>query len=87
MSTVARYSCGMVIVAPIFVSAALAATLVPQAGSPVFPERQASATVTILRSARLRFSDIEKDQPESLRQSVVRKPDGSTETMRLVEFQ
>jgi hypothetical protein len=84
----ARYRPGMVIVAPFaLAAAALAATLVPQAVAPASPERQAQATVTILPSAQLRFSEIERDQPLALRQSVVRGADGSTETVKLVEFQ
>ena len=56
----------------------------PQAAAPV---RQAQATVTILPAARLHFSEIERDQPQSLRQSVVRGADGTVEVMKLVEFQ
>ncbi len=51
------------------------------------PVRQARATVTILSAARLRFADIERDQPQSLRQTVVRAADGSVEVLKLVEFQ
>jgi len=43
--------------------------------------------VTILPAARLRFSDIERDQPRLLRESVVRGADGSVEVLKLVEFQ
>ena len=56
----------------------------PQAAVPV---RQARATVTILSAARLRFADIEREQPNSFRQSVVRAADGSVEVLKLVEFQ
>ncbi len=71
----------------IFVSAALAATLVPQAPAPASPERQAQATVTILSSASLRFSEIENTHPRTLRETRVWAADGSVETVRLVEFE
>jgi hypothetical protein len=78
----------MVIFAPVaLATAALAATLVPQAQAPVAPQRQAQATVTILSNAQVRFSEIERDRPRAMRQSVVRGPDGSVETVKLVEFQ
>ena len=54
---------------------------------PVAPQRQAQATVTIVASAALRFSEIEKTQPERLREAQVRAADGSTATVRLVEYQ
>lgn len=78
----------MVIFAPfVLVSAALAATLEPQAPAPVSPERQAQATVTILSSAALRFSEIENTHPQSLRAARVRAADGSVATVKLVEFE
>lgn len=75
----------------IFASLALAAAAlaVPleraehQAAEPV---RQASATVTILRSEPLRFAEIERERPQSLRETLVRGADGSVEKLRLVEF-
>jgi hypothetical protein len=79
----ARYDCGMVI----FALAALAATLVPQAPAPVSPERQARATVTILASVSLRFSEIEKSHPKNLRETRLRAADGSVQTVRLIEFE
>ncbi len=78
----------MVIFAPfVLAGAALAATLVPQAPAPVSPGRQAQATVTILTSAALRFSQIDKTDPRKLRETRVRSADGSVETLRLVEFE
>jgi hypothetical protein len=71
----------------IFTAAMLAATLVPQAAAPVSPGRQARATVTILTSEQLRFSQIAKTQPGRLRDSRIRGAAGSRETVRLVEFQ
>lgn len=83
IACVARYAFGMVI----FAAAMLAATLVPQAVAPVSPERQARATVTILTSSTLRFAEIERTQPKSLRESRVRGADGTVEKIKLVEFQ
>ena len=88
ISAAARYGFGMVT----FASLALAAAALtvpleraePQASAPV---RQATVTVTILGSARLHFSQIEKTSPGSLRESRVRQPDGSRQTVKLVEFQ
>lgn len=71
----------------IFVTAALAATLEPQAPAPASPGRQAQATVTILASASLRFSEIEATDPSLLRETRVRAADGAVETVRLVEFE
>jgi hypothetical protein len=83
-----RYASGMVIFASLaLASATLAVPLErvePQAAVPV---RQARATVTILSAAKLRFADIEREQPKSLRETVVRAADGSVEVLRLVEFQ
>ena len=88
MCSARRYALGMVI----FASLALAAAALPvpleqaepQAAAPV---RQAIATVTILRAEPLRFAEIERERPELLRDTVVRRPDGSVEQFRLVEFQ
>ena len=78
----ARYDPEMVILA----TAAIAASLVPNAG-PATPQRQAQAMVTILASAELRFSQIEKFRPKSLRETQIHGADGSVETVKLVEFQ
>ncbi len=80
LSIAARYGCGMVI----FTAAMLAVTLVPQAAAPVSPGRQARATVTILTSAPLRFTEIERNRPNILRESRVR---GTAQTIKLVEFE
>ncbi len=83
-----RYAFGMVIFASLALATATLAVplerVEPQAVAPV---RQARATVTILPAARLHFDDIERDQPEALRETVVRGADGSTEVLKLVEFQ
>jgi hypothetical protein len=68
----------------IFAAAALAATLVP---TPVSPGRQATVTVTILASASLRFAEIEKRHPKTLRETRVRAADGSVAPVKLVEFE
>ena len=72
-----RYESWMVLFASLALAAAALAVplerVEPQAVAPV---RQAQATVTILPAARLRFSDIERDQPRLLRESVVRGGDG-----------
>ncbi|MEO6582218.1 MAG: hypothetical protein ABIN68_05370 [Sphingomicrobium sp.] len=59
----------------------------PQVTAPTFPGRQAQAAVTILTSATLRFSQIEKRDPRKLREARVRTADGSVATVRLVEFE
>ena len=83
----ARYVCGMVILAAF----ALAATAAPQApvqtGAQAPPVTQARAVVRIVAAARLRFAEIERTSPETLREARVRAPDGSVETVRLVEFE
>ncbi|WP_294010478.1 hypothetical protein [Sphingomonas sp.] len=68
-------------------TAALAVPLERVEPRPAAPVRQARATVTILAAARLRFSEIEREQPQMLRPSVVRGADGSLEVLKLVEFE
>jgi hypothetical protein len=83
-----RYGFGMVIFASLaLASAALAVPLEPVEPQAAVPARQARATVTILSAAKLRFADIEREQPKSLRETVVRAADGSVEVLKLVEFQ
>ncbi|MGI8612277.1 MAG: hypothetical protein ACR2KH_08450 [Sphingomicrobium sp.] len=83
-----RYASGMVIFASLaLATAALAVPLERVEPQAVASARQAQATVTILPAARLRFSDIERDQRRLLRESVVRGADGSVEVLKLVEFQ
>lgn len=78
----------MVIVASLaLATAALAVPLERVEPQAVAPERQAQATVTILPAARLRFSEIERNQPHLLRETVIRAVDGSTQRAKLVEFQ
>ena|SRR5687768_400469 len=83
-----RYAFGMVIFASLaLATAALAVPLVRVETQAVAPVRQAQVTVTILPAARLRFAEIERDQPERLRETMVRRPDGSSEAVKLVEFE
>ena len=83
-----RYGCGMVIVVSLaLAAAALAVPLERVEPQAVAPERQANATVTILPAARLEFSKIAKSQPERLRESNIRSPDGSLQPIKLVEFE
>jgi hypothetical protein len=78
----------MVIVASLaLATAALAVPLERVEPQAVAPERQAQATVTILPAARLRFSEIEREQPRLMRETLIRAPDGSTQRAKLVEFQ
>lgn len=53
----------------------------------VAAERQAVAMVRILPGAQVRFSELEKNAPESLRDTQIRATDGSSQPARLVEFQ
>jgi hypothetical protein len=83
-----RYAFGMVIFASLaWASAALAVPLEPVEPQAAVPVRQARATVTILSAAKLRFADIEREQPQSLRETIVRSADGSVEVLKLIEFQ
>ena len=83
-----RYALGMVIFASLaLASATLAVPLEAAEPQAAVPVRQARATVTILSAASLRFADIERDQRQSLRKTVVRAADGSAEVIKLVEFQ
>lgn len=51
------------------------------------PDRQAQATVRILRVEPVRFQEIESQRPELLRSTVVRTRDGKPEPARLLEYQ
>ena len=53
----------------------------------VAAEGQAVAMVRILPGAALKFSELEKNAPESFRNTEIRAPDGSSQPARLVEFQ
>ncbi len=68
-------------------SAFVAAVSTAQVPALAAPERQAQAMVRILSSAPLRFSEIARDQPQRLRETIVRRRDGSTERLKLVELE
>jgi hypothetical protein len=55
--------------------------------SPAAPDRQARATVRILRVEPIRFQEIERERPELLRSTNLRTQDGRTEPARLIEYQ
>jgi hypothetical protein len=59
----------------------------PRPARIVAAERQAQAVVRILPGAALRFAEIERSAPETLRDTYIRAPDGSPEPARLVEYQ
>ncbi len=64
-------------------AAALAALPAVDAG----PSRQARATVRIVRAKPLHFAQIEREEPNILRVSLVRTRDGKREPIRLYEYQ
>lgn len=66
---------------------ALAGPASNPASGPVVPRRQAQATVRILPFAALRFAEIERGSPRSLRSTAIRSSDGATQPARLVEFE
>ena len=53
----------------------------------ISPDRQARVVVTIIKSEQLRFAEIERSQPDRLRQSIIRSRDGTAQPARLVEFE
>lgn len=63
-------------------AAAIAASTMP-----TVPDRQARATVRIVRVEPVRFAEIEQQRPQDLRSAVIRSSDGRTETARLLEYQ
>ena len=77
----------MVILAAAALAAAASAQEAVQPSAPIAAQRQAQAIVRIVQSAAVRFSEIERDRPEVLRETVIRGPNGTTETAKLVEFQ
>jgi len=65
--------------------AAAIATAAPV--SQATPDRQARATVRIVRVEPVRFQEIERRQPSLLRSTYVRTRDGGPEAARLLEYQ
>jgi len=66
----------------LFLAAALAAST-----TPALPDRQAQATVRIIRVEPVRFGEIERQRPKDLRSTVIRSTDGRPEPARLLEYQ
>ena len=48
---------------------------------------RATATIRILSGTTIRFSEVERTAPDTLRETRVRASDGSIRTARVVEFQ
>ena len=51
------------------------------------PDRQARATVRIVRVEPVRFAEIERQRPNELRSTVVQSSTGRPEPARLFEYQ
>jgi hypothetical protein len=67
--------------------AALAATAAQPIPGGVRARQPAQATVTIVRdAARLRFSEVERQAPHSLRTTVIRSGADAGRPIRLVEY-
>ena len=64
-----------------------AALLTAPSATSVAPERQAKATVRILRVEPVKFQEIERLRPDLLRSTVVRTREGKPEPARLLEYQ
>ena len=69
----------------LILAAALAATATPS--EPVAPESQARAVVRILKGEAVRFAEVEKNDPQLLRETTVHSPEGAEEKARLIEFE
>lgn len=54
---------------------------------PAQPQRQARATVRILRAEPLLFQEMERNTPSLLRTATVRTREGKSQAVRLVEYQ
>jgi hypothetical protein len=55
--------------------------------APATPQRQATASVRILRVQPIHFQEIERQQPGLLRSTSIRARDGRPEPARLLEYQ
>ncbi|MBA2467092.1 MAG: hypothetical protein H0V46_05745 [Sphingomonas sp.] len=75
----------MVVLAVLALAAAQAAEPAPPA-PPVGAERQAVALVRILPGAPVRFSKLERTDPDSFADARISGPDGSPHPARLIEF-
>jgi hypothetical protein len=54
---------------------------------PATPQRQATASVRILRVEPVKFQEIERSEPGRLRSTLIRAVDGQREAARLLEYQ
>ena len=70
-----------------FLVAVTVATLVALPAADKGPSRQARATVRIVRAEPLHFAELEREQPNELRVSLIRSRDGTREPIRLYEYQ
>lgn len=68
----------------LLLAAALSAAAAPP--SPVRPDRQAKASVRIIRAEPLQFREIERTQAGRLRSITVRSANGAIERLRVVEY-
>ena len=65
----------------------LIAAVIATTATPAVPDRQARASVRIVRVEPLRFAEIERLQPNLLRDAIIRTRDGRIEPARLLEYQ
>ena len=70
-----------------FLAAVIVAATIAAPVQRAEPRRQATATVRIIRAEPLHFADIERQQPQALRATVIRGCDGRPEAARLYEYQ
>jgi hypothetical protein len=64
-----------------------AALLIAPSATTAAPDRQARATVRIIRVEPILFQEIERRRPSLLRSTYVRTRDGNPEPARLLEYQ
>lgn len=65
----------------------LLAAAIAASATQAVPDRQARATVRIVRVEPVRFAEMEQQEPQRLRDAVIRTRDGRTEPARLLEYQ
>lgn len=65
----------------------VAALLIAPSATLATPDRQAKATVRIVRVEPVRFEEIERKRPSLLRSTYLRTRDGKSEPARLLEYQ
>jgi hypothetical protein len=67
-------------------AAALLAPPPPTGGHPVSATAQATATIRVISAVRVKLGEANPDLPQP-RIAVLRSRDGSTESVKLIEFQ